>query len=315
MLLSAAAASAALAVPKVPAAQVGQSLLGNPGHYRLQVGDVRATVLSDGTLSGSPRVYASDAPEAELRDLLAQAHLPADAMTLNLNTLLLESGGRKILVEAGAAQTMGPNGGRLFANLAAVGVRPEDIDVVAVSHTHPDHVGNLCKPGGTPAFPKAAVHVPEADWDFFIRNEPDLGRLPLSEEFRRRFVANIRRSLEPVASGVVLFRPGQEIAPGLTALPAEGHTPGMVNFLVHSGGDQLLLTADLAYHPLVNVDRPWRPGPDLDPDAALRSRRRAFDRASSEGLLVLGFHFPFPGLGRVRRTGGGYAWVPANWSF
>ena len=89
----------------------------------------------------------------------------------------------------------------------------------------------------------------------------------------------------------------------------------MATFLFHSGNDQLLLTTDLAYHPVVNVDNPWRPGPDRDKETALASRRRIFDRAAADRIPVLGFHFPFPGLGRMLKTDGGYAWVPAGWQF
>jgi glyoxylase-like metal-dependent hydrolase (beta-lactamase superfamily II) len=137
----------------------------------------------------------------------------------------------------------------------------------------------------------------------------------VSADFRRRFGEAIKRSVEPIAGDVVLYQAGAEIVPGLTTLAAHGHTPGMVSFLVHSGTDQLLLTADLAYHPVVNIDRPWSPGPDRDKDAALKSRRRIFDQAAADRILVLGFHYPFPGLGRMLKTDGGYAWVPANWQF
>lgn len=288
---------------------------GNVGHYRFRVGDITATVLSDGVIGGPPRIYASNAPEAELLEALRRAFLPADRLTLNLNTLLIETKGKRILIEAGAGQTMGPQGGRLFTNLNAMSLRPEDIDVVVVSHTHPDHVGNLRALDGGKAFPRATVFAPRADWRFFIQNEPDLSYMPVPEEFRRNFAAAIKRSVEPVTHGIELYEAGAEIVPGLTTLPAFGHTPGMANFLVHSGNDQVLLTADLAYHPIVNVDRPWVPGPDRDKDNALASRRRIFDRAVADRLLVLGFHYPFPGLGRMLKTDTGYAWVPANWQF
>lgn len=292
-----------------------RSLNGNAGYYRFQVGEISATVLSDGIIGGPPRIYASDAPEATLREVLRRAFLPTDHMTLNLNTLLIETGGRRILIEAGAGAMMGPNGGRIFDNLAAIGLRPADIDTIVISHTHPDHVGNLRTADGGRAFPRATVFLPKADWDFFVRNDPDLSYMPVPEDFRRRFGAAIKTSLEPVTQDVELYEAGAEIAPGLTTIAASGHTPGMATFLVHSGDDQLLLTADLAYHPVVNVDNSWLPGPDRDKETALASRRRIFDRAAADRIPVLGFHFPFPGLGRMLKTDDAYAWVPANWQF
>lgn len=297
------------------AAQAVASPTGNVGHYRFQVGDITATVLSDDVISGPPRVYAIDAPEAELQEALRRAFLPTDYLTLDLNTLLIETGGGSILLEPGAGQTMGPNGGRLFANLAAIGLTPAEIDVVVMSHTHPDHVGHLRAADGGRAFPRATIFAPRADWAFFLRGEPDLSYMPVPEDFRRRFAAAIKRSVEPVANGVGLYEAGVEIVPGLSTIAAPGHTPGMAAFLVHSGTDQLMLTTDLAYHPVVNVDRPWRPGPDRDPAAALLARRNLFTWAATDRIPVLGFHFPFPGVGRLLKTGAGYAWVPAGWQF
>jgi glyoxylase-like metal-dependent hydrolase (beta-lactamase superfamily II) len=137
----------------------------------------------------------------------------------------------------------------------------------------------------------------------------------MNDDFRRRFIANIKRSVEPIARTVVLYRPGTELLPGVTTIAADGHTPGMSALLVHSGRDQLLVTADAAYDPLLNMENSWRPGPDLDPEAALRTRRHLFDRAAADRIPVLGFHFPFPGLGHVRTEGGSYGWLPLRWQF
>ena len=319
MLTALASASGSLLGAGLPdtanAQQTTAKQLGNAGHYRFQVGDIAATVISDGVIGGPPRVYAGDAPEAELTDVLRRAFLPTDFMTLNLNTLLLEIGGRRVLLEAGAGGTMGPNGGRVFDHLGAIGLSADDIDVVVISHTHPDHVGNLRAADGGRAFPRATIMAPRADWAFFVENDPDLSYMPVPPEFRQRFAANIKQSVQPVAEGIELYEAGAELLPGLTTIAASGHTPGMVAFLVHSGDDQLLLTADLAYHPVVNIDRLWRPGPDRDQEAAAAARRRIFDQAAADRMLVLGFHYPFPGLGRILRTDTGYAWVPAGWHF
>lgn len=145
-------------------AQAKLPLRGNAGHYRFRVGDISATVLSDGVIGGSPRIYASDAPEAELQEVLQRAFLPTDHMTLNLNTLLIETVDRRILIEAGAGSTMGPNGGRIFENLAAIGLRADDVDTIVISHTHPDHVGNLRTAEGGLGFlrpyrPRSILHA------------------------------------------------------------------------------------------------------------------------------------------------------------
>lgn len=204
MILPAGMASGQAASPASLPAQGG-----NAGYYRFRVGDISATVLSDGLLGGPPRIYASNAPEAELQDVLRRAFLPTDRLTLNLNTLLIETNGKRVLLEAGAGQTMGPQGGRLFENLAAIGLRPEDIDVVVISHTHPDHVGNLRTAEGGKAFPRAAVFAPRADWDFFVRNDPDLSYMPcprISAAISQRLSSG---ALNPSPTGLSCTKPAR----------------------------------------------------------------------------------------------------------
>jgi glyoxylase-like metal-dependent hydrolase (beta-lactamase superfamily II) len=104
--------------------------------------------------------------------------------------------------------------------------------------------------------------------------------------------------------------------PGITTIAAAGHTPGTAAVLVHySGANHLLITSDAAYDPLLNMERLWRPGPDLDQEGAAQVRRSLFDRAAADRIPVLGFHFLFPGLDRIAANGDAYRWAPAGWAF
>ncbi|GGA87757.1 hydrolase [Brucella endophytica] len=287
----------------------------NAALYRLAIGDIRATIISDGTIAGNVRIYARNAGQEELDQVLAATSYVPERFELQLNTLLIETGGRKYLVDPGANLTMGPNGGKLPARLAAMGIRPEDIDAIVISHTHPDHVGNLRREDGTPTFPNAEIYIPEPDWNFFIANEPDLTHLPMQPEFRERFIRNIKTNVEAVRSNVVRYRPGSEVVPGIMSMPAHGHTLGLCVFLISSGNQQLMVTADLVYHPLLNIDHGWLPGVDTDQEAAIETRKKLFDRIATDRLVILGFHFPFPGLGRLMKTAWGYRWMPELWKF
>jgi glyoxylase-like metal-dependent hydrolase (beta-lactamase superfamily II) len=135
----------------------------------------------------------------------------------------------------------------------------------------------------------------------------------MPRDFQDRFIRNIKISLEVVVGNVIRYQPGAEVLPGITAIPAHGHTPGMSALLIASGRDQLMVTADLAYHPLLNIDQGWIPGVDIDGPAARQTRDRLFERAAADSLLLFGFHFPFPGLGRLDRIGSGYRWLPQAW--
>jgi hypothetical protein len=287
----------------------------NARQHRFGVGDIWATVVSDGTLTRSLRLFTGTASADDLGRALRAALRPPDSTTLNLNTLLLEVAGRKMLVDAGAAKFIGPDGGALFANLAATGVRAEQIDAVIVARTDPDHVDNLRRDDGGAALPNAAVHVPEADWNFFVHDEPGPSRLPMPLEFHQRFIAAIKRSVEPVARTAILYRTGSEILPGSTTIPAAGHTPGMAALLIFSSADQLRVTSDAADDPLLNMERLWRPGLDLDQEAAAHPRRSLFDRAAADRIPELGFHFPFPDLCGIVVTGEAYRWVRAHGAF
>ncbi len=139
--------------------------------------------------------------------------------------------------------------------------------------------------------------------------------MPVPQDFRVRFAAAIKNSLEPVKNDLTLYEAGDEIVPGLTTIVASGHTPGMATFLRSFRQRPAAADGGPCLSPGRQRGRALGSGPGPRQEAALASRRRIFDRAATDRIPVLGFHFPFPGLGRLLKTDGAYAWVPANWQF
>jgi glyoxylase-like metal-dependent hydrolase (beta-lactamase superfamily II) len=164
---------------------------------------------------------------------------------------------------------------------------------VVITHGHADHIGGLWTRGGPATFPNAKVRMTTAEWAA-LRGSPPPG-----------FV-------DAVGPQVVTFEPGQPILPGLTALEVRGHTPGHTAVRIRSGGASLLAIGDTAHHHVISLRQPeFTISFDLDPATAEASRRALLTRASADRERIFAPHFPFPGLGAVRREGDGFAWAPA----
>jgi glyoxylase-like metal-dependent hydrolase (beta-lactamase superfamily II) len=125
---------------------------------------------------------------------------------------------------------------------------------------------------------------------------------------------NQRRIFSDIAKQITRFEPGAEVAPGIVTLPAPGHTPGHTVFAIHSGDQSLMVLGDTAQHPAVFARHPdWQAAFDVDGDAAVATRKKLFDRAAADRMLVTGYHFPFPACGHLVKTAGGYEHVPVLW--
>jgi glyoxylase-like metal-dependent hydrolase (beta-lactamase superfamily II) len=125
---------------------------------------------------------------------------------------------------------------------------------------------------------------------------------------------NQRRIFADIASRVTQFEPGREVAPGIVTLPAPGHTPGHTVFAIHSDNQSLMVLSDTAQHPAIFARHPtWQAAFDVDGDAAVATRKKLFDRAAADRMLVTGYHFPFPAYGHLVKTASGYEHVPAPW--
>ena len=313
-LAGALAASALTAAGLMPdaAAKAPVAVRQVPGLYRLKVGGFQVTAVNDGMLGLDLGLYPeAERPEAER--LVEAAFLAAGRIPTAVNAYLVNTGDSLVLIDTGTATAMGPTLGRLAENLGAAGVDPAAVDVVLITHLHPDHASGLLAAGGSAGFPNAQVLVAEAEHGFWT-DDGVLARTPADS---KPFFEAARAAVAPYAARGRLqrFAPGREVVPGITALAAPGHTPGHAMFRVASGNDALLVWGDVVHTAALQFPHPeWAISFDVDRAAAIETRRRVFDMAATERMRVAGMHLPFPGIGHVTRTGAGYAYAPVFWS-
>ena len=271
----------------------------------VRIGNVEIVHLSDGILEFDLCNFFPTIPEAEWQPY--EAHLHDHRVRFNLGSYLIRSDGRTILVDTGLgpkpADTPSAAWGELLHDLAAKGVRPEDVDAVVMTHLHRDHVGwNLSSQNGryVPTFPRAKYWMSRKDWD--TSHDP---------EFQPNRYPNAPTCVWPLEQlGLIEFMDGEHtITRELTAVPTPGHTPGHVSILVTSQNERALVLGDAAHSPVQLIDQPdWVSRADMDPDLTRQTRKALRERLEREKILVAAGHFAAPGFGRVVRLEGRYYW-------
>jgi glyoxylase-like metal-dependent hydrolase (beta-lactamase superfamily II) len=318
-LAGAAAGAAAPLLPTMPAgaaAPIADKQA--PSYYRYKVGDILVTVVSDGkNVFRLEDSFVTNAKKEEVGAALEKAYMPRDMMTIYFAPLVINTGGKLVVLDTGngpaaKANSKGANG--LFAdNFVAAGFDPKAVDMVVISHFHGDHVNGLVTADGAPAFPNAEVLVPATEWKFWM-DEGEMSRAPagrmqaLFKNNRSIFEASLKKKVTP-------YEWGKEVAPGLLAVETIGHTPGHTSYVLSSGSGKVFFQSDVTNNPNPFATHPeWHAFFDQDGDMAEKTRRKVYDMVVAERLQVQGFHYPFPGLGNVEKDGNGYRVIPAPWN-
>ncbi|WP_244219507.1 MBL fold metallo-hydrolase [Corallococcus interemptor] len=282
-----------------------------PGVHRLLLGDFEVTALSDGTVPQTVSEVATNTTPRQVKELLSRDHLE-DPVEVSINAFLINTGTALVLVETGVGSFFGPGvGGQLQQNLQAAGYRPEQIDVVLLTHIHSDHSGGLMARTGR-AFPNAILRVHAREAGFWLgRDDRTRGSVdPKYFEEARAMVGPYQE-----AGKLKVFGDGDTLVPGIRAMPTPGHTPGHSAYVVESRGERLVLGGDLMHFGSVQLREPSvTVAYDVDERAAAAQRARTFTEAAKRGDLIGFAHMPFPGLGRLSAEGKGYRWIPLNYS-
>jgi glyoxylase-like metal-dependent hydrolase (beta-lactamase superfamily II) len=265
-----------------------------PASQSFKLGKLQLTALRDAqfVIHNDGKIFGGDVGTAAVAEVLKAKGLPDDRITLSVSALLVRTGHRLVLLDSG----LGPKAnGTLLASLKDAGVAPETVTDVVITHSHGDHVGGLVGADGGLAFPKAVIRMAAPEWAWMKDQKGN---------------ADLVKAIE---SHVQTFTPGQAIAPGVTPVALDGHTPGHVGYEIVSGKQRLLDIGDMAHSSVISLQRPdWAMGFDSDKAVAKATRRATLARLAKDQELVFAPHFPFPGVGHVTVDGDAFSWSPGT---
>ena len=289
-----------------------------PSWYRYKVGSFEVTVVADGVNRFKfPDAIVSNVKREEVNAALVAAHGEPDVFVTPYNPIVVNTGQKLVVIDTGLGEAaLNASKGRVgqfLTNLAATGIDPNAVDTVIISHYHGDHVNGLLKADNSLAFPNAEILVPAAEHKFWM-DDGEMSRAPkgrIEELFRN----NRRIFTGEVLKRLRTYDAGKEVAPGITAVATHGHTMGHNSHVLASGSSQIYVQADVTHVPFLFARNPgWHAFYDQDPVMAETTRRKVYDMLVAEKMLVQGFHYPFPSLAYVEKSGSGYREAPVAWN-
>ncbi|MVT43429.1 MBL fold metallo-hydrolase [Chitinophaga oryziterrae] len=278
-----------------------------PGSYHMLLGDIEIIAFSDGSIPIDLNKVLTNTTPAEI-EKLTNDNFQAPVIEASVNAYLIKTAGKLILVDAGTAELYGPALGYLPANLIKAGYKPEQIDVILITHIHTDHTGGLMN-GDKMVFPNAILYVSKKEADYWLSEE----NYANSPARLKKYFDEARLKMTPYvkAGKVKSFDYGAELFPGILPVASPGHTPGHTFYQVSSKGEKIMFWGDIMHAaPIQFVNPDVTIAFDIDPQAAAAMRKKAFQEAAKEKYWVAGDHLSFPGIGHIRKTGQGYTWYP-----
>jgi len=221
-------------------------------------------------------------------------------------------GEAKVLVDVGSGTRWIDTAGRLMENLEAAGIDPAGITHVVITHAHPDHIWGIRDDFDEPIFPDAEYVIGTHEYDWWMQD----GLVDRVGPAEQQFVVGAVNALQAEGLEWTLAQDGHEVAPGLRLVATPGHTPGHMSLVVESRGQQLMALGDAMSNPWMNFAKPdWYNSFDHDGERTAATRRKILDMAAADRIAVLGYHFPFPGVGHVKPNGEVFEFIPATWQF
>jgi glyoxylase-like metal-dependent hydrolase (beta-lactamase superfamily II) len=264
----------------------------------ITLGDIRVHVVRDGSFALDGGAFFGVVP----RVLWERCQAPDERnrVRLALNVALVETGGKRVLIDTGIGDKSGDKERELYgidrsqtllAALAALGVQPEDVDVVVNSHLHFDHAGGntrIVDGRPVPTFPKARYVVQMGEWE------------DATHPHERSRASYIETDYVPIAEAhqLDLVQGEVEVAPGVRVVPAGGHTAYHQMVVIEDGGETLLVPTDLV-PTTAHLPLPWITGFDLFPVGTLQAKRRLLEGAAEGGFSLLFYHDMRTPVGRV----------------
>ena len=272
------------------------------------LGSMQVDTLSDGTLTLPFDFMFGGMPQDELGPIIERYDVNRDAYTPDCNVTLVRDGENVILFDVGAGAEFQASAGQLWQALDVAGVDPADVTHVVFTHAHPDHLWGVIDDFGDPMFYNATHLIGRKERDYWL-NPETVDEIGVD---RAAFAVGAKRRIEMIDDMLESFDEGDEILPGILAHASFGHTPGHMSFELRNGSDSLMIVGDAIGNYHVAFERPdWASGSDQDPDAAVQARTALLDKITTDQMALIGYHLPYPGIGRAERRDGGYVFVPA----